>query len=151
MFGTYSRLVEIGGFGLLIAASLWDWRAIVSRRDLPDGVSWIEAGALGDRLERHPKPVIVDVRGPDEFTGPLGHIPEALNLPLDALSHDLTEIKALQERPVILVCRTDKRSATASALLRQAGFPDVRVLRGGMEQWNRTGLPVDSRAASGPA
>src|SRR6516165_11195126 len=55
----------------------------------------------------------------------------------------LAEINALKDRPVILVCRTDKRSATAAALLRDAGFRDVEVLRGGMERWNQKGLPVD--------
>ena len=58
----------------------------------------------------------------------------------------LAEINALKDRPVILVCRTDKRSASAAALLCDAGFRDVGVLRGGMEQWNQKGLPVDRHA-----
>ncbi len=45
--------------------------------------------------------------------------------------------------PVILVCRTDKRSANAAKLLHEAGFRDVHVLRGGMERWNQNGLPVE--------
>ena len=48
------------------------------------------------------------------------------------------EIKALKDRPITLVCRTDKRSASAAAILREAGFRDVRVLRGGMEQWQQS-------------
>jgi rhodanese-related sulfurtransferase len=66
----------------------------------------------------------------------------AANLPVGELPERLAEINALKDRPVILVCRTDKRSATAAALLRDAGFRDVGVLRGGMEQWNQKGLPV---------
>jgi rhodanese-related sulfurtransferase len=31
-------------------------------------------------------------------------------------------------------------------LLRDAGFRDVGVLRGGMEQWNQKGLPVEGHA-----
>jgi rhodanese-related sulfurtransferase len=61
----------------------------------------------------------------------------------------LSEINALKDRPVILVCRTDKRSANASALLRDAGFGDVRVLRGGMVEWNRNKLPVEGRTIGG--
>jgi rhodanese-related sulfurtransferase len=60
-----------------------------------------------------------------------------LNLPVGALPNRLMEIKALADRPIILVCRTDKRSAGAAAILREAGFRDVRVLRGGMQQWNQ--------------
>jgi hypothetical protein len=72
MFGSYSRVIELVGFVLLIAAALWDWRAGVSRGGTADGISWIEARALADHLKREPEPVIVDVRGPDEFYGPLG-------------------------------------------------------------------------------
>jgi uncharacterized membrane protein YdjX (TVP38/TMEM64 family)/rhodanese-related sulfurtransferase len=88
---------------------------------------------------------IVDVRGPDEFAGPLGHIPGALNVPLDELSGRLSEINALKREPVILVCRTQMRSAKAATLMRQAGFGDVRVLRGGMVRWNDEGRPVVAR------
>ena len=85
---------------------------------------------------------MIDVRGPDEFMGPLGHIADASNM----LPKRLVEIDALKDRPVVLVCRTDKRSATAAMLLRDAGFRDVGVLRGGMEQWNQKGLPVEGHA-----
>ena len=45
------------------------------------------------------------------------------------------EIKALKDRPIIVVCLTDKRSANSAVLFRNAGCRDVRVLHGGMEQW----------------
>lgn len=134
MYGSYSRVIELAGFALLIAATLWDWRAGAS----PAHVSWIEPGSLADWLGRDPRPAILDVRGPDEFAGPLSHIPDALNLPVSELAARLTEIKALKERPIILVCRTDKRSASAAAFLWNSGFRDVHVLRGGMEQWLRS-------------
>jgi rhodanese-related sulfurtransferase len=149
MFGSYSRVVELVGFVLLIAAALWDWRAGVSRGGATDEISWIEARTLVDHLKREPGPVIVDVRGPDEFQGPLGHVANAMNLPVGELPNRLTEINALKDRPVILICRTDKRSANAAALLRESGFRDVHVLRGGMERWNETGLPVERRTALG--
>jgi rhodanese-related sulfurtransferase len=43
------------------------------------------------------------------------------------------------------VCKTDKRSAQAAMLLKDAGFEDLRVLRGGMEQWCRSGFQVAQR------
>jgi rhodanese-related sulfurtransferase len=58
----------------------------------------------------------------------------------------LTEITAHENKPVIVVCKTDKRSAAATALLSDAGFRDVRILRGGMDQWTRDGLPVEASA-----
>ena len=64
-------------------------------------------------------------------------------MPVGEIPRRLVEIDALKDRPVVLVCRTDKRSATAATLLRDVGFRDVGVLRGGMEQWHQKGLPVD--------
>jgi rhodanese-related sulfurtransferase len=149
MFGSYSRAVELAGFVLLISATLWDWRAGARTGAAVDEVSWIEPDSLAERLGRDPRPVVVDVRGADEFNGPLGHIANALNLPVGELPNRLTEINALKDAAVILVCRTDRRSANAAALLSGAGFLDARVLRGGMERWNQDGLPVEGRAAFG--
>jgi uncharacterized membrane protein YdjX (TVP38/TMEM64 family) len=108
--------------------------------------TWIEVEELAEKLQDGGYAVI-DVRGADEFAGPLGHIANASNLPVDELPNRLIEINALKIRPVTLVCRTDKRSANASAILRDAGFHDVRVLRGGMVAWNRSGFPVEGRNA----
>ena len=85
---------------------------------------------------------MIDLRGPDEFNGSLGHIPAARNIPSGDLPASLKALESSQRQRVTLVCRTDKRSAQAAALLKQAGFADVAVLRGGMEQWNRAGFEI---------
>jgi uncharacterized membrane protein YdjX (TVP38/TMEM64 family)/rhodanese-related sulfurtransferase len=107
---------------------------------------WVEVGELANRLKVAPGIAVIDVRGPDEFMGPLGHIADASNMPVGELPKRLVEIDALKDRPVVLVCRTDKRSAIAAMLLRDAGFRDVGVLHGGMEQWTQKGLPVEGHA-----
>jgi uncharacterized membrane protein YdjX (TVP38/TMEM64 family)/rhodanese-related sulfurtransferase len=110
---------------------------------------WIATNELESRLGGGAV-TVVDVRSPEEFTGPLGHIEAALNIPLGDLLDRLTEIRAFQDRSVILVCKTDKRSATAAAMLGDVGFRDVSVLRGGMEQWNRDGRAVENGGAAEP-
>ncbi|MBO0736149.1 MAG: VTT domain-containing protein [Alphaproteobacteria bacterium] len=109
---------------------------------------WIEVPELAARLHRTNAPVVIDVRGPDEFTGDLGHIPAALNLPVGELRTRLTEVNVHKDDALILVCRTDKRSAKAAGVLRAAGFRDVQVLRGGMEHWIRNNLPVEGQTAT---
>jgi uncharacterized membrane protein YdjX (TVP38/TMEM64 family)/rhodanese-related sulfurtransferase len=104
--------------------------------------AWIETHELQRQISGGAALTILDVRGPDEFDGELGHIPGAVNIPVGDIANRLTEIKALGDRPVIMVCKTDKRSARAAEFLRDENFVDVRVLRGGMERWNRNGLPV---------
>jgi rhodanese-related sulfurtransferase len=95
---------------------------------------WIETGELRDRLARGERPLILDVRGPDEFDGPLGHIDGARNVPLPELPRHIPQI-GQETGPVIVVCLTDKRSSQAAALLAGSGVRDVAVLRGGMRAW----------------
>jgi uncharacterized membrane protein YdjX (TVP38/TMEM64 family) len=136
--------IRYGLIALALLAAIAFLPRLVRRWRDGGAPGWIEADALAGRLERGGAAVI-DVRGPDEFAGPLGHLADALNLPLGELPARLTEIKAFKDKPVIVVCRTDKRSANAATVLRDAGFRNVRVLRGGMEQWNRDGRPVADR------
>ena len=75
----------------------------------------------------------------------LGLIREARNLPVGEQPQRLHELGLLRKRRVVLVCHTDKRSAEAAAMLSEAGFQEVLVLRGGMVRWNEAGLPVTNR------
>ena len=108
--------------------------------------AWIEASELKRRLDRGEDVTVVDVRGRDEFIGPLGHIAAARNIPVAELESRLAELAGLERAPIVLVCRTDKRSEMAARTLHAAGFTQLNVLRRGMEQWNETGLPVEKKA-----
>jgi rhodanese-related sulfurtransferase len=100
----------------------------------PTGPVWLEPAELQNRLDRGELPMIIDVRGPDEFAGSLGHIEGALNIPLAGLPERTAEL-ARARCPIVLVCLTDKRSSQAAAELAGAGIGDVAVLRGGMRGW----------------
>jgi rhodanese-related sulfurtransferase len=113
--------------------------------------AWIEANDLKRRLDHGETVTVVDVRGRDEFVGPLGHIATARNIPIAEFESRLAELAGVEREPIVLVCRTDKRSAMAARTLAAAGFAQVNVLRRGMEQWNETGLPVEGAAAEAGA
>ena len=113
--------------------------------------AWIEASELKRRLDRGEAVTVVDVRGPDEFVGPLGHIATARNIPVAELEGRLAELAGLERGPIVLVCRTDTRSAAAARTLCEAGFTEVHVLRRGMEQWNEAGLPVQGAGVDATA
>jgi len=105
--------------------------------------AWIDATALVRRLaQADDDTLVIDVRGPDEFTGPLGHIHDARNIPIGELSAALGSLQALLDKPIVLVCHTDMRSQKAAALLGGSGFRRVSVLRSGMLGWTKAGLPV---------
>ena len=76
---------------------------------------------------------VIDVRTPQEFDGELGHLPGAILAPLSELSqHAQTWTR---DAPVLVVCRSGKRSAQGCALLAEMGFSDVINLSGGMSAW----------------
>jgi rhodanese-related sulfurtransferase len=120
------------GLAVLLAGA-----ARLARRFGGSAAGWLSSTDLELRLRSGMELTIVDVRNPDEFAGPLGHIDGARNLPLNDLPARMGELADVRKRPVVLVCKTEKRSAKAAEMLRSAGFRDVQVLRGGMEQWQR--------------
>ena len=95
--------------------------------------NWLEENL--DRVQ------IVDVREPDEFTGVLGHVPKAKLMPLGSLMEKSTELS--KEKPIVVVCRSGARSAQATVMLRNAGFPKVANLAGGMLRWHGQRFPVE--------
>jgi len=95
---------------------------------------------LRRRLDAGGELQVLDVRAAADYEE--GHIPGARNLPLEELPQRLAELDAFTERPLALVCRTDKRSLKAARLLAAQGFADVHVVAGGMTAWTGAGLPV---------
>jgi len=85
---------------------------------------------------------IVDVREPDEYVGPLGHIRGAKLIPLGQLTQRVGELS--RDRPLVMVCRSGARSAQATVLLQRAGFPRVANLNGGMLRWRADGHAVET-------
>ena len=87
--------------------------------------------------------LVLDVRGAQDFSGEQGHIAEARSIPLEELPQRVTELDGYLTRPIVIVCRTDKRSTVAAHLLSGKGVSDIHVARGGMTAWNQNGFPVE--------
>lgn len=82
---------------------------------------------------------LVDVREPDEFIGPLGHVPGAELVPLSTVTAAAAAWN--REAPVLLICRSGGRSARAATALAGMGFHQLFNLVGGMLAWDANGLP----------
>jgi rhodanese-related sulfurtransferase/DNA-binding transcriptional ArsR family regulator len=82
---------------------------------------------------------ILDVRPEDEFV--LGHLPNAINIPLRALKVRLSELDRKQE--IVAYCRGPYcvLSFEAVAALRNHGFK-ARRLEDGLPEWRAAGLPI---------
>ncbi len=69
------------------------------------------------------RPFVVDVRTPKEFSA--GHIPEAVNIPLDELRSRLNELP--REREIVAYCQVGQRGYLATRILLQAGLSAVNI------------------------
>jgi adenylyltransferase/sulfurtransferase len=93
------------------------------------------------RLGRGDGMLLLDVRSLEEWH--ICRIEGATLIPLPELSDRLQELDPARE--VIVHCKTGQRSGRAVGLLRKAGFPRVRNLRGGIVEWARLvdpGMPT---------
>ena len=119
-------------------------RAAIHRENGEDGVSatWAAEHLGAFRL--------VDVREPHELEGPLGKVPEAENIPLLQLLSDPT---LSCDTPMVLLCRSGRRSAFATRELRGMGLECVASVEGGMIAWNtdvwgKKGIAFDEKHAN---
>ena len=86
------------------------------------------------------KPYLLDVRNPQEWD--ICYIEGSFLIPLPELSSRLNEIP--QERRIITICHSGRRSLTALDILKGIGLKNVQSLRGGVEEW---ALKIDPQMA----
>lgn len=80
---------------------------------------------------------LLDVRSTQEWR--TGRAPQAKHIPLDRLQTNTSGIQ--KTGPVIAICASGVRSASAARLLADKGY-DAYSVRGGMAAWRQAGEPV---------
>ncbi|RPE46349.1 rhodanese-related sulfurtransferase [Streptomyces sp. Ag109_O5-1] len=83
--------------------------------------------------------VLLDVREAADWAA--GHAPQALHTPLSALTAGAPLPPVAEDRPIVVICRSGRRSRQAAALLTARGLDAVDVV-GGMGAWSAAGLAV---------
>jgi NADPH-dependent 2,4-dienoyl-CoA reductase/sulfur reductase-like enzyme/rhodanese-related sulfurtransferase len=78
------------------------------------------------KLPAKERPFLVDVRTPKEFSE--GHIPGAINIPVDVLRDQLTDLPRGQH--IAVYCQVGQRGYIATRILRQHGFDVVNISGG---------------------
>lgn len=93
--------------------------------------------SLDELRGRDGEAVVLDVRSAEEYAQ--GHVPGAVNLPLDDLPQAAPRFAG---QDVVTVCQAGGRSAQAAQVLEAAG---VRAwsLTGGTQAWEQAGHPVE--------
>ena len=86
---------------------------------------------LVSRLDQKEKPLVIDVREPNEWE--ICHITNAILIPQKEIPKKISQIN--KSREIILYCRTGIRSLQALKTLRDLGFTNVKSLQGGINRW----------------
>jgi rhodanese-related sulfurtransferase len=69
-------------------------------------------------------------------------VPGAANIEYRQIPSRLADLAVLRDREVVVYCEVGPRAQVAQDVLRQAGFTNVRHLRGDMRAWRQGGLPM---------
>ena len=93
------------------------------------------------------KMVIIDARDAAQFAK--GHIPGAINMDWRQILAKRNTIP--KDKPVIVYCNTGSLSAQAGFAMRVAGWDNLRILQGGMEEWKAKGGFDAAAKATAPA
>lgn len=101
----------------------------------------VSAEELSLLLRRRRKPVVLDVRPPEEYTK--GHIPGALSVPVQDLHASVHQIP--KNKDVVVYCRGPfcAYAPEAAAFLKRKGYK-VRRLVDGLPDWEAAGRPVET-------
>ena len=92
------------------------------------------------RLINDREAVVVDLRPVADYKK--GHLLNALNLPVAKLEERAGELGKDKSKPVLLYCALGGVAGEAAAKLRKLGYSEVYPLRGGINGWLGSNLPV---------
>ncbi len=104
-------------------------------------VTEVDVLALAAALEAGTVPVLVDVRTPAEYAN--GHVPLAINIPVDELPGRMDELSAYRDVSLYVICQSGGRSSRAANQLLDAGFKAPINVEGGTGAWVQAGKAVE--------
>jgi rhodanese-related sulfurtransferase len=96
------------------------------------------AATLDAAADEASGPLLVDVREANEFEAQ-----RAVGAALLPISQFMARYGELpKDRPLLMICQSGSRSASATMFLLQNGWTDVRNVEGGTQAWALAGLPT---------
>jgi rhodanese-related sulfurtransferase len=117
------------------------YRGITGRWPLP-AVSEIGVDELRDRMETGPIPHLIDVNFAGEFNQGYGHIPTSRSIPIGEFDPNLEDLQPFKQGEIVTICPGGGMSLIAAEMLAEAGFKDVKSLKGGSDLWFKKGYPT---------
>jgi molybdopterin/thiamine biosynthesis adenylyltransferase/rhodanese-related sulfurtransferase len=107
-------------------------------RNIRSQVPEIEVPALSHEIGNASRPVLLDVREPDEHSQ--GAIANTVHVPRGYLELRIEKLVPDHAQPIVVYCQSGTRSMLAARSLVELGYTSVRSLAGGFTGWKRAGL-----------
>ncbi len=92
------------------------------------------------QLINHQYAIVLDIRSDSAFAE--GHILGSEHLPKQHLEKKIKNLQKHLEKPIIIVCNLGQDSSKFATELQQKGFVQAVILKGGIQAWKTTGLPL---------
>jgi|GEM_PF-476562 len=130
-------LVSVGAYGGMLGRRWWKNRYRVQPTQV---IGFIEKGL---------DPLLIDARTKTDYeTSPLT-LPRAVRLAPEDAGAGRISLAAEPQQLLVTFCtsREEQTSAQVAQLLRQRGFTNVRILKGGLGGWTNARLPVEAKSA----
>lgn len=89
---------------------------------------------LKSLLAQKERPIVLDVRTPEELKGPLGALDGVINIPVQELEQRMDELSKYRKKDIYIICRTQNRSGVARTMMSEKGYK-VKNVEGGMVAW----------------
>lgn len=103
------------------------------------GIKEVSAAAAL-QLINYKDALILDVREAAEFN--TGHVLNAKQIPFGKLSERMGELERYRSHPIVVMDSSGIRSVAACVLLNKKGFELAYNLAGGVQAWQKAGLPL---------
>jgi thioredoxin 1 len=136
-----SRIISL--FLLVLMANMASCQN--TKKTAPGGAAVITATVSADEFQKKlaamPGAQLVDVRSPEEYKE--GHLKGSLNINVQSDAFAAEVAKLDKKKPVMVYCRSGRRSAMAQGKLEEMGFTEVYNLDGGITDWQSAGKPVE--------
>lgn len=148
----YLALVAATTAGLLLAPAVRADNKDIAIEEMAGYLEFVDYGGgviFAEQIPKDewPKMVVIDARDAGQFAK--GHIPGAIHMDWRQVLAKRNEIP--KNKPVLVYCNTGSLSAQAGFALRVAGWDNVRILQGGMEEWKAKGGFDAAARATAPA
>ncbi len=103
---------------------------------------------LEERIAQEPDLILLDIREKETFE--IAHIKGSWNVPRGLLEgacdwnfpETIPELVEARSSPIVVLCRSGRRSALAAQTMRQMGYEKVTNLKMGLRGWNDSDLPM---------